>query len=422
MEELFPLLAACATFAHAESMIGEAAVAELRASLRAIFSVLAELAVANPKRRGWTTNPKKPGFLVHALEHGGEALEIHVPLTILDSFPSAEILSELAGLAKSIRSGQDTTICLSGSAAVYSALQMVGDIDFCEYVELPSNTSSAGTPDRSFARTLAKAASLDEDGLACLKIAFSSSSSEHRVISRPWSTPPSKDTDLLALARKARDGKCDFIARTRFQEIIEVTNVVLFIDPERPDHSSGERSFPFQEAPITSIGGWIPRNLDEPLVLGRYINWLRGEAEKQIADGKLGKAAKRTYALANALFRPDIADKILDLFGRRSQDLVLGSALQGRLELYGRLRTMVADPVVLAFAGPLAETLVTLARKADRLELPHPPELGNANAFASWCEKVGRYLQASPKGHEELREEIRALLQELAGLFPNQRL
>ena len=127
--DLAPLLAACAVLARDETRANPRALAILRSSLQSIFTILAELTAANPERSGWTADPKKPGYLVRSLEHGGEALEIHVPLTILDGFPPPEVLAQIAEVALRIRSGDDTAICLSGSTAVYSALPTVSDID-----------------------------------------------------------------------------------------------------------------------------------------------------------------------------------------------------------------------------------------------------------------------------------------------------
>ena len=239
-------------------------------------------------------------------------------------------------------------------------------------------------------------------------------------VKRPWSPTPDLDDGLIDLARKARAGKCDFIAQSQFQGTIEVTNVVLLIDAGQPDRGSGERSFPFQEAPITSGGGWVPRNLDEPLVLGRYINWLNEEAGELLVEGKLGKAAKRIYALANALFRDDIANQMLSLIEKHSQDLGFRSALLARLKLRRRLRELSSDRAVSAFEGPLAQTLATLAAEADHLGLPELQNPADEEAFSAWCEAAERHLRSAPKGHEAVRSELRHALRELVGLMEAQ--
>lgn len=416
---LAPLLAACARLDRDGERADPEALAVLRSSLRSIFRILAELVAANPERRGWIADPKKPGYLVSSREHDGELLEVHVPLTIVDGFPPPEVLEEIIGIAQAIRSGRDTAICLSGSAAVYSALQLVSDVDFCEYVDLPLGVDRVEGTDRSFARTLATAAAVQGDRLLCFGVEFfpDSRSSPARVgVRRPWSPPPAQDGRLIGLARKVRAGKCDFIAQSRFQGTVEVTNMVLFVDAEQPGEVSGDRSFPFQEAPIIPSGGWVPRRLEEPLVLGRYINWLHQEAEKLIRNGKSAKAAKRIYALSNTLFRADLSDRVLDLWEEHSQELGLGGTLLARLELRKRLRGMSSDPAVLVFEGPLARTLATLAGEAKGLDLPDLQDLDDAEAFSDWCEEAERHLR-SASSNRRTTTQLRHVLRELAGLL-----
>lgn len=191
--------------------------------------------------------------------------------------------------------------------------------------------------------------------------------------------------------------------------------MVLLVDMERPDEGSGERSFPFQEAPITASGGWVPRNLAEPLLIGQYVNWLYREAEELIGKRKLAKAAKRLYALSNALFRADIADQVLALWQAHSQNLGLASVLLARLELHTRLRGMSPDPAVLAFEGPLARTLATLADRANGLGLPKLEDADDAAAFSNWCGEAQQYLELVSS--KRVARKLRNLLRELSGLL-----
>jgi hypothetical protein len=411
MDEISDVLVECAYYARA-GQVDAGTLAELRASLRSIFTLLAELFAASPSHKGWEAD-SRPGYLVRRLEQGGETLEIRVPWTILDGFPSDEVFAEFLGIAQRIRSGQDTAICLSGSAALHSIVQAVCDLDFCEYVEIPSAAPSPDH-DRSFTRTFNKALTQEDQDLLCLRIHLLATGlpppGDDKVLRRPWSTSPD-DPEILRMARQARAGKCDFIAQTSLLGTVEVTNVVLLIEPDKPDEGPGRWSSPYQEAPI---GAWVPRSLAEPLVMGDYINRLHKEAEKHLVNGRLGKAAKRLYALSTALFREELGDRLLNLFEEKAQELLLSAAVLARLDLLRRVR-QVSDPAVLAFAVPLAQTVASLAREANRLDLPHIPE--DEEAFAIWCEVTEQHLKSSPPENDSLRGELRFILEEMARLL-----
>jgi hypothetical protein len=412
MKEITDVLVECAHYARSGN-IEATTLDELRSSLKSIFSVLTDLFAANSRDKGWVSD-SKPGYLARKIVQGGETLEIRIPWTILAGFPRDEVLAELLGLAQRIRSGEDTSICLSGSAAVHSVFRTVGDLDFCEYIEVPSSLISPEL-DRSFARTLKISLEQEAPELLCLRIHILATGlpppEDHKDLRRPWSVPLDKDSRLVTLAQKARAGKCDFIAQTSLLGTVEVTNLVLLVDPTNPDEGTGAWSSPYQEAPI---GAWVPRSLAEPLVMGNYINRLRKEAEQHLEAGKLGKAAKRLYAMATALFLGELGNKLLTLFDKNAQELLVSSTLLARLDLRRRIRQN-ADPAVLAFETPLSQTLAQLVREADRLDLPGIS--GGEEAPAEWYEETEQRLNSLSKRNDSIRTELSSILEEMAGLL-----
>jgi hypothetical protein len=260
----------------------------------------------------------------------------------------------------------------------------VGDVDFCEYVARTANEGE----DRSFARTVRKAASLDDDRLLCIRLKTLSPEKAER--GRPWGSSPGGDQGFLLKAKAATVGKCDFIGRTQVEGVLEITNLVLILDPVDPEAGAAQYSFPPQEVPVGE-GSWVPRRLGEPLTLGRYVNWLCLEVDKQLSPdqgGSVAKAAKRALSLTRILFLNDQANQILKLLDEHA--LMRVSAIRARKELYAKIRE-ATDPAVRAFEPALAETLRKLMGNSSE---PVPDPGGN-----------------------EPRVKLKAILAEITGLL-----
>jgi len=369
--------------------------------------------MANPRWQGWSADLEYPGYLVRVVDH----LEVRVPWNLIADCPPPEVFSELAELGRRIRSGPETTLCISGSSAVYSTVQAIGDLDFCEYIDTLVSGSSS-TEDRTFKRTIRKVAPLDDEDLACLAVKILESEPPApecpEIRRRPWDPPPAEDLDFLGLAGGAIAGKCDFIAQTRFEGVAEVTNMVLFIRSDQPDEGAGYRSFPPQEALLTEEGAWVPRRLEEPLSLGRYVNWLRGEILRLLTPESLdvAKATKRALALTRILFLEDLGKRLLTVLEDR--DLMLTSALCTRLALRSKLS---ADPTLLRFETPWLKTISGLVERLGHPELPSPPLESDAGTVTLWCERPMALLGPGGDRYRAAKERVRSVAMEISGLL-----
>jgi hypothetical protein len=389
----------------------------IRAALATIFGTIARILAASPSRKGWKADPERPGYLIQSV---GD-LEIRAPWNLLADFPPTEILTELGAFAQRIRSGPETAICLSGSSTFYSTIQAIGDLDFCEYVELPS-PGRRSTEDRSFARTIRKSVQLDDDDLTCfgLKVLQTGPSvpwSRSVTRQRPWTSSPADDETFLRLARGTTCGKCDFVARTRFEGTLEMTNLVLFLRSDRPEEGAGELSFTPQEAPMTGEGGWVPRRLDEPRTLGRYIDWLWRELLDHLSQEHIdfGKAMKRALALTRILFLETQGEKLLSLLGDRK--LMLGAAIRARLGLRSKLRALEDEPALRRFEEPLRQAIAGLVERFDDPELPLPLEGATVEAMDLWCRRTEEILDSTVHRYLEASQRLRSLVAELSGLL-----
>jgi hypothetical protein len=387
----------------------------IQASLSTIFGTVARTLAANPSWKGWEADPERPGYLVRQLD----GLEIRAPWNLLADFPPAAIVAEIGAFARRIRSGPETAICLSGSSTLYSTLQAIGDIDFCEYVELPP-PGQGDTEDRSFARTVRRAAQLDDDDLVCVGLKVLPSGPRHRPVTRqrPWPPRLMPDEPFLRWAQGTDRGKCDFVARTRFEGTLELTNLVLFLRFARPEEGAARLSFTPQEAPMTSVGGWVPRRLDEPRGLGRYIDWLWREILALLSQehGDVGKAAKRALALTRILFLDAQGDALLPLL--TDQKLMVSAAIRARLGLRSRLRALGDEPSLLRFDQPLLQAVIGLVERLADPELPPPPTAGaDEEVIDLWCRRMEEALDPTVGRYSEARQRLRSWVAELSGLL-----
>jgi hypothetical protein len=368
----------------------------LRHRLSAVFASIAIVLAASPNQNGWVADEENPGFLVRPVA----GLELRVPWHLLRDFPSEEILKDLVAIALKIRSGPDVSLCISGSSTFYRAFHPIGDLDFCEYVD----RNSSEEEDRTFARTIHRALSLEDGSLVCLGMRVLSPASLDWV--RPW---PEQDEELLAKVAKTTEGKCTFIGGFDAEGVLEITKLVLFVDPDKPDLGAGGKSFPLQEAPL-SEDGWVPRQIVNPLTIGAYIRWLLRQLE-ELLDLNLSKAAKRALSLTRLATLESLSERILNLL--RQQKLTLISALDSRLILWERINQMSGDSLISSFESPLTETIRKLVEELEEPNLGFPA----AGLTYEWCENAKIYLRTRDESGFRARSELRAILDEIAGHF-----
>jgi hypothetical protein len=334
----------CQKFANLERPMGareSLELEELRERLEAVFKSLAHLFAMSADLAGWQTDVSAPGFLVR----DSEDVRVYAPWNLVADFPRGDALSEFLRIAAQVRSGAGT-ICLSGSSAIYSTIEHVGDIDLCEYV---SNEDGR----KIMPEALLRAAALNREDLICFRLKISDGPSLKAAsftARRPWIALETlvSDVDRPVLA------KCDFLANTFIEGAVEVTNVLILI--ESP--SQNVPSFVLQEAPVLRTGGWVPRRLTDPGEIGRYVVFLRDSIES-LAESNPCKAAKRALSLTRMLFLSDLSDSVIDLL--RDHELARRGALSARLDLYQQLADMRNDESVARFESLVASAIETLS-------------------------------------------------------------
>jgi hypothetical protein len=168
---------------------------------------------------------------------------------------------------------------------------------------------------------------------------------------------------------------------------------------------------------LTGAGGWVPRRLDEPRTLGRYINWLWREIHYHLAPEHtdLGKAMKRALALTRILFLEAQGEELLSLL--RDQKLMLSAAIQARLDLRSKLHALGVDSRAPRFEAPLLQDIIGLVERLAEPGLAAPEKGATAEAIDSWCQRTKQLLDSATYGHIEVSQRLRSLVAELSGLL-----
>jgi hypothetical protein len=96
----------------------------LAASLKAMAALHAV------KYPGYSADKDHPGYVIR-LE---PPMLFRVPYHVLPTFPTGPDLESLWQLSRVIRSGNRSVISISGSNVLRKIFDLVGDVDFCEYV------------------------------------------------------------------------------------------------------------------------------------------------------------------------------------------------------------------------------------------------------------------------------------------------
>jgi hypothetical protein len=322
-----------------------AQLARWKPDLAVIFHIIASQIIDAKEFVGWSTSANEPGYLMRRFD----SLELRVPFHLFDDIPAQAVIDELLRLARVIRSDQSAVICLSGSSAIAGALGDPADIDFCEYLSSDTVRPSA------LGKAIAAATSLRESSVGCIQVSYWRDGDGRVEMCPPWSEEALKQaTDVTA-----RHGKCDFVADIQAEGVIEVTKLILVLGGT--DDALRRLSHPAQELPIREAHGWFPRELHDPVELGRYATFLVEQIEDYRRDNPT-KAAKRFFSLCRLLNLRAEAAAILELL--REGEWVLRGALAGRLVLRRRIRNMAA-PLSSRLSARLDETILSLCRKSS---------------------------------------------------------
>ena len=77
--------------------------------------------------------------------------------------------------------------------------------------------------------------------------------------------------------------------------------------------------------PLTGGAGWIPRRLDKPFELGRYLQFVESEVRKYV-NSRPVKAAKRALSMASLLLYGEAANALSKILRDSGLDVVVGLA------------------------------------------------------------------------------------------------
>jgi hypothetical protein len=227
-------------------------------------------------------------------------MSLRVPYHVLPAFPTGEELEILWWLSRAIRSGDGSTISLSGSNVLRKIFDVVGDIDFCEYFPV--------SDENSFDKL---ASNMDgSEDIACIRLALADEEWHY-----PWGDDrPTKEyfAKTINSSDKARSTmKVDYVGDIDRFGVTEITNLVIAVDTN--GKSAGlTKTFAAQEVPLVAID-WLPNQMNNPIEMGRYIDWLTNSIVAYGKQGDMQKCLKRCAPLSRILFVPEITEAIIDL-------------------------------------------------------------------------------------------------------------
>ncbi len=245
---------------------------------------------------GWKVDKEHPGYLFRS----DPPIFVRVPYHVLPTFPTDEALSVVWDLSRSIRSSDDSVICISGSNVLRKLFETFGDFDFCEYLN-PSRNKQVWRIEDNLK---------GNDSLMCLRVSLGS---------REWLSPVGEVQQVVAdISDKFKSDdeqnstmKFDYIATVSQSGLSEVSNLVIAVD-EGGNSASLRKTFAAQEAPLAWSDS-LPNEMNNPIEMGRYIDFLSKQISKYREVGNLRKCLKRCASLARILHQKDITDSILDL-------------------------------------------------------------------------------------------------------------
>lgn len=293
-----------------------------------LWDTQAQIAAAGlSKSLNLVTHSDAPGYVFVTQAEASFA----VPFFFVDIFPDGALLSEINELAKKIRVANDSMICLSGSGCSLGSNIPIGDLDFCEYLN---------GVDEVLAERLVVATRIESSNLVCMRVTLG----PKMFWRRPWGAELQKPTKIFfkratgALLR-SKHRKIDYIAQTNSLGVLEVTNKLVALDFAYSEIGEASSSFSMQEVPVGD-SSWAPRNLSNPIEVGRYVTWLMSEIRAQITKSKNAprfavKALRRALPLARILMAGEEARTLRQLLLDENGGRL--AALHDRCSLYKAL-------------------------------------------------------------------------------------
>lgn len=350
----------------------------LEAQLKSLFTFGAKMvcqfsAETIPTEVDW----EHPGYVVMSTS----ADRIHIPFFLMSAFPRGDLLNSICNLGQSVKIGQDSIVCISGSSCYLDWKIPGADVDFCEYVSLGDSATAAG---------LLSAIRHDGSDVVCYKVTID----RKNTWSRPWPkvvrTADSKFVKRVQDAISSSTSRhVKFITDVPPLGVLETTNRLLRLDAARSETGEANASFTAQEAPILGEGAWIPRSLTDPLEIGRYLLWLSDVIKELIAEStSKPRAAIKATRRAIAATRLLLWDKEGNALRLLLNDGARLAALYDRCELYSAIAGS-EDPSIDRFKVPLRRTIDALREHTAsdeesyrRLTLEETEEMGRFSVRA----------------------------------------
>lgn len=344
-----------------------------RRTLKNTLQAMAALHEELYKHLGYSVDTDHPGYLVKF----DPPKFLRVPYHVLPAFPSGAELDALWDLSRKIRSSDHSTISISGSNVLRKLFNLVGDIDFCEYLPLRDA--------HGFARIVANMNG--DDRTICLKVA---------VGNQAWSYPWDKGTLTAAYLTENVDStkkekstlKMDYVGEVDSFGVTEVSNLIIAVGLD--GKSAGfERTFAAQEVPLIPVD-WLPNQMNDPLEMGRYIDWLVSAIVALRDEDDTRKCMKRCASLSRVLFLPEITDEIASLVDGH-ESILLVHQLKALDELCQELKSLGDDQRATRLAG-----LVDIRKKtlSDKLAEFGTPDEQARQQFARGARSIADRLLA----------------------------
>lgn len=266
---------------------------DIRQALENIAYSLCEIIEA--RFRPGTCRADERGYII--LTETQSQTEVRIPFHFADFFPTGDVLRSLLEVARHAKTSDIGTICISGSATYFEALnRLISDLDFCEYS--PEN----GNKLRENLEAKNRQSHDDLISLGLLTKCLPGKTSAEYTAHQPIAVDEHFDYAQIRFLGR-------FALSNDEVDVLEITNLVLPINPGNPDPEMLSKTFCMQEVPI---GEWIPQRLLEPIDIKRYANFLFGEAQNYLKRSNYVKAAKRALPLSRILFLDEEGNTIID--------------------------------------------------------------------------------------------------------------
>lgn len=268
----------------------------------------------------WNADSGNPGWLVKV----DGALCIRAPVHLVQLFPDTNTITEIFRLGQLVKTTTDSMLYMSGSNAVRKILDVVDDIDFCEYMPMSND---------GIAELLIDKLSLSEE-IACVELHCHAS---NRRYSQPFG-----DRDAITECvnnLNPEDGEkatimTSFLAKHSYERVFDVSNLIIACDKNY--NSRGlSKTFAHQEVAITPRD-IVPNKLDDVMNLGRYVTWLIGEIKNNLKSGNTLKSLKRLLSLSRVCWMPKYTNDIAAILDNSTM------MHQREIETIGKLRAKVS--------------------------------------------------------------------------------